>query len=145
MKSLILLVLATTLTMSATLARGPAVEDFVGIENQEPDVTPEGTEALFNFEQEVAEYKNKPETQAVINKKPVKTQTTSPSSSGWPLSTWFGILVVLAMPVLTWILTMGHLKRQSAAINGGSDATNNVTPLPVRAKSEEKDDIKKAS
>jgi hypothetical protein len=145
MKSLILLVLASTLTLSASLARGPAVEDFVGIENQEPDVTPDGTEALFNFEQEVKEYKDKPQTQAVINRKPLKAQTTSTTASGWPLSAWFGILVVLAMPVLTWILTMGHLKRQSAATSSAPAETNNVTPLPTRAKSEEKDDIKKAS
>jgi hypothetical protein len=134
MKSLILLVLITTLSISASLARGPAVEDFVGIENEQPDVTPEGTEALFNFDKDV-------QAQAVIVKK--ATAPAPDQQSPWPLSAWFGVLIILAMPVVTWMLTMGHLKKQAAEAK--SEVVNNVTPLPVRSRSEEKDDIKKAS
>ena len=145
MKSLIFLVLAVVLTYVEAHARGPAVEDFVGIESEQQDVTPEGTEALFNFEKDVKDYQNRPAetTQAVIVKKPVAGQNPAQNTS-WPLSAWFGVAIVLALPLITWVLTMGHLKKRAAA-RTTQELPSNVTPLPTRTRTEEKDDIKKAS
>lgn len=142
MKSLIFLVLATLLTLTGAYARKPAVEDFVGVESEHPDVTPEGTEALFNFESDVKQYQGRPAQapQAVVNQ---RHSTTPTQQTSWPLSAWFGALVVLVLPFITWMLTMRHLKsRQTQA---ASELPSNVTQLPSRARTEEKDDIKKAS
>lgn len=145
MKSLVLFALTLTLTAATSFARGPAVEDFVGIESETPDVTPEGTEALFNFEQDVAKYQNRPQqTEAVIVHHP--NAKAHQSTSSWPISAWLGVFVVLGLPVVTWLLTMRHLKARKAAVFSGT-LPNNVTALPTRSKTvaETKDDIKKAS
>lgn len=146
MKSLIFFVLALTLTAAGSFARGPAVEDFVGIESETPDVTPEGTEALFNFEQDVAKYQNQPakKSEAVIVHHPKMMKTHQTAT--WPLSAWLGVFVVLGLPVVTWLLTMRHLKTRSVATYGET-LPDNVTALPARAKTatDTKDDIKKAS
>ena len=146
MKSLIFFALTLTLTATGSFARGPAVEDFVGIESETPDVTPEGTEALFNFEQDVAKYQNQPpkKSEAVIVHHP--TSKMAQQTQAWPVSAWMGVFVILGLPVVTWVLTMRHLKASKVATYSDT-VPNNVTVLPTRAKpaAESKDDVKKAS
>jgi len=145
MKSLVLFAFTLSLTVSGSFARGPAVEDFVGIESETPDVTPEGTEALFNFEQDVAKFQNRPakKSEAVIIHHP--TSKMGAQTASWPLSAWMGVFVVLALPVVTWVLTMRHLKaRKYTTVSTSEALPDNVTVLPTRAKtSDEK--IRKAS
>lgn len=147
MKSLIFLFFIVVLTVTGGHARGPAVEDFVGIENQEPDVTPEGTHALFNFQAEVENFKKEGPRPSAVEIRKVETLQQAPapvtSSTSWPLSTWFGALVVLALPVVTWSLTMRHLKTQPVATQ--TSLPDNVTPLPAREAKKPVEDIKKAS
>lgn len=150
MKSLIFLFFVVVLTVAGVHARGPAVEDFVGIENQEPDVTPEGTHALFNFQAEVQSFNEGGAKPSSVEIRRVDRPQPAPapvsSSSGWPLSTWFGALVVLALPVVTWSLTMRHLKVPAApAVTADTTLPDNVTPLPTREAKKDSDDIKKAS
>lgn len=147
MKSLTFLFFIVVLTVTGGHARGPAVEDFVGIENQEPDVTPEGTHALFNFQAEVETFKKEGSKPATVEIRKVEALQQAPapvtSSTSWPLSTWFGALVVLALPVVTWSLTMRHLKTQPVATE--TVIPDNVTPLPTREAKKPVEDIKKAS
>ena len=146
MKSLIFFALTLTLTATGSLARGPAVEDFVGIESETPDVTPEGTEALFNFEQDVANYQTQPakKSEAVIVHHPTSKMVKQTNS--WPVSAWLGVFVILGLPVVTWLLTMRHLKARKLA-SYSETLPHNVTALPTRSETvtETKDDIKKAS
>ena len=141
MKSAIYLFFATILTLSVAQARGPAVEDFVGIDIEQQDITPTGTHALFNFEQELSKAGTTSETttQALIIKTELKAAPPASETSPW--GQWFGITVILLLPVVTWSLTMRHLnKKTSEAL------PDNVTVLPVRAKEKsEADNIKKAS
>jgi hypothetical protein len=145
MKLLVFALVVFTLTLPFAQARKPAVEDFVGIESETPDVTPQGTEALFNFEQEVTAHSERPVQPVIRYAETSKTQ----SSSQWPLSAWFGIATVLGLPFATWLLTMRHLKKAQTTATTTAPAAetlpNNVTALPVRARTEEKSDIKKAS
>lgn len=145
MKSLVLFAFTLSLTVSGSFARGPAVEDFVGIESETPDVTPEGTEALFNFEQDVAKYQNQPakKSEAVIVHHP--TSQMGAQTSSWPMSAWMGVFVVLGLPVVTWVLTMRHLKaRKLTTVSTSETLPDNVTVLPTRAKTTD-EKIKKAS
>jgi hypothetical protein len=146
MKSLVFFALTLTLTATGSYARGPAVEDFVGIESETPDVTPEGTEALFNFEQDVAMYQNQPakKSEAVIVHHP--SSKMGQQTQSWPVSAWLGVFVILGLPVVTWLLTMRHLRVRKVA-NDSETLPQNVTALPARPKAvaETKDDIKKAS
>ena len=146
MKSLIFFALTLILTAAGSFARGPAVEDFVGIESETPDVTPEGTEALFNFEQDVTKYQNRPvkKSEAVIVHHP--TSKMGQRAQSWPVSAWMGVFVILGLPVVTWMLTMRHLKARKEATYSET-LPHNVTALPPRPKAvaQTKDDIKKAS
>lgn len=141
MKSAIYVLVLSTLTLTSALARGPAVEDFVGVEIEQPDLTPAGTHALFNFEEELSEAKaNQPATQAVITKTELRAASTTETS---PWSQWFGIIVILALPVVTWSLTMRHLNKRTEEV-----LPDNVAIFPVKAKEKApavNDDIKKAS
>jgi len=144
MKSVIYAALLTIITCSGIHARGPAVEDFVGIDIEEQDLTPSGTHALFNFEAELsgAATTSAP-TQAVITKTQLKAASSSSETSPW--SQWLGVLVILSLPVVTWSLTMRHLNKTKDTAEALPD---NVTlfPTKVRETSEVKDDdIKKAS
>ncbi len=142
MKSVIYVLLLITLSFSTAIARGPAVEDFVGIEIEQPDLTPTGTHALFNFEQELTEVKaEQAPTQAVISKTDLKA--ASPTSESSPWAQWFGIVVILALPVVTWSLTMRHLNKRTEEV-----LPDNVAIFPVKPKEKvaaSNDDIKKAS
>lgn len=141
MKSVIYLFIAAILTLSGAHARGPAVEDFVGIDIEEQDLTPAGTHALFNFEQELNQAGTQARTQALIVKTELRAAAPQTETSPW--SQWFGILVILSLPVVTWSLTMKHLNKKVDV-----ELPDNVTVLPIKAKnksSTDSDDIKKAS
>lgn len=142
MKSVIYVFVLSALTLSTASSRGPAVEDFVGVEIEQPDLTPAGTHALFNFEQELTEAKTEPSTaQAMITKTPLRA--AAPASETSPWAQWFGIIVILALPVVTWSLTMRHLNQRTEEV-----LPDNVAIFPVRSKDKmasESDDIKKAS
>jgi len=143
---LLLLTLVAVLALPLAHARKPAVEDFVGIESETPDVTPQGTEALFNFEKDVTAHAQRP-IEPVIRRQQASTTTTS----SWPVTAWFGIATVLALPFITWLLTMRHLKQAQTAATASAPSAevlpDNVTALPVRSQKveEEKSGIKKAS
>jgi uncharacterized membrane protein YtjA (UPF0391 family) len=148
MKSLIFLVIAVVLTISGSYARGPAVEDFVGIESEEMDLTPAGTHALFNFEKELRQKDITPTQQMAVIKSDIQTSTeqkiVSSQESG-VASLLFGVFVILCLPVITWSLTMRHLNNRETQASAES-LPDNVTPFPTRSeKSQPKDDdIKKA-
>lgn len=142
MKSVIYVLILSTLTLTSVFARGPAVEDFVGVDIEQPDLTPAGTHALFNFEQELTEVKaDQAPTQAVITKTELKAASAASETSPW--SQWLGIVVILALPVVTWSLTMRHLNKRTEEV-----LPDNVAIFPVKAKEKApaaNDDIKKAS
>lgn len=134
---------------SATVfARGPAVEDFVGIEVEGPEKDPQGTEALFNFEKDMRDFKETPiETQAVVNTTPEKmliTNAITPSES-YPMnsSTLMGIVFILSLPMVSWAMVMTHMRRKA-----GAASANNIAILDQYRKNRKQtksDDIKKAS
>jgi len=92
------------------------VEDFVGIEVEHPEGTPQGTEGLFNFENDIHKLK-KTKSQFDQTVKPQKTtQIEGPSET----ATIVAILFVLGLPGIIWFLMMHHL-RQKAQIESASN------------------------
>jgi hypothetical protein len=129
-KYLVLLVCLSSLSFS--WARKPAVEDFVGIENQDPEVIPQGTEALFNFDQQLDGHQN---NKAVI-KKVEYVKTKALEGHEYPIAGILGLLTLLALPVTSWYSAKKKYQKLAA-----------VTPLDqFRNKTkEDQQDIKKAS
>jgi hypothetical protein len=148
MKSLIFLVIAAVLTISGSYARGPAVEDFVGIESEDMDLTPAGTHALFNFEKELREKDITPTQQMAVIKSDIQVSTEQKMVSSKENSTAslvFGVVVILCLPVITWTLTMKHLNNKDTHASS-EPLPDNVTPFPTRSEKAlpKDDDIKKA-
>lgn len=104
-----LFLILITATTSFAQGRKPAVEDFVGIEIDQPELTPQGSEALYNLEQDIKKIETTKGRPAL--------KTTSPSnsvSSIWNLSLLVGISLLLGLPLMLWLLMMGHLKNKAS-------------------------------
>ena len=117
--------------------RKPAVEDFVGIEIEESKVAPQGTESLYNLEQDLDQIQSR------INK-PAQIKTKiSEADKDWSVTTIFGISLILGLPLITWYLVMSHFKKKASI-----DSASNIAVLEKYRKEREKkseDSIKKAS
>lgn len=117
--------------------RKPAVEDFVGIEIEESRVAPQGTESLYNLEQDldkIQSRRNKPEQ--------TKSNLTEVNKD-WSGTTLLGITLILGLPLITWYLVMSHFKKKASI-----DSASNIAVLEKYRKEREKkseDTIKKAS
>lgn len=97
--------------------RGPAVEDFVGIEIDHPAGTPQGTEGLFNFEKDMDKFE-KTKGQAFNS---AKTDTSAPAQEGpSPVTTAVTVAFILGLPAFIWFMMMNHL-RQKAQIESASN------------------------
>lgn len=137
--SIFLLLLAQ---ISFAYARGPAVEDFVGIEVDHPEGTPQGTEGLFNFEKDIKDFKESDQKGSKsVNEKNVSNQ--SADHQGFNLWMAFGLILVL--PALVYLMMMNHLKKKAFT----ESATNIEVLEKFRKQKEEakknQDEIKKAS
>jgi len=117
--------------------RKPAVEDFVGIEIEESKVAPQGTESLYNLEQDLDQIQSR-------RNKPAQIRTKiSEADKDWSVTTIFGISLILGLPLITWYLVMSHFKKKASI-----DSASNIAVLEKYRKEREKkseDSIKKAS
>lgn len=131
----LLLLLVSTLTFAQ--GRKPAVEDFVGIEVDQPQVLPQGTESLYNLEQDI----NKIEA----NKKGASQAAPEATVASEPFapSTIIGISIFLGLPLVIWFLIMGHLKKKASL-----ESASNIEVLEKYRREREKkneENIRKAS
>lgn len=123
--------------LSFAQGRKPAVEDFVGIEYEEKRVAPQGTESLFNLEQDIHKIeaqKNKPKKVAEMKHEEAKP---------WNMSVIFGISVALGLPMMIWFLMMSHLKKRASL-----ESASNIEVLEKYRKEREQksqDRIRKVS
>lgn len=131
--------LAIFLLLSSGLSfangRSPAVEDFVGIEVDQPD-TPHGSEVLYNLEKDVS----KIETVRKEGPVEVMAKEKAPEQSPWSPSAFFGIAFILGLPFLTWSLIMHHLRRKAIM-----ESASNIEVLEKyrreREEAKKKDDV----
>ncbi len=117
--------------------RSPAVEDFVGIEVDQPQVLPQGTESLYNLEQDM----NKLE--ASKSPAPGLTAPEDLSTNFNPTSIIFGVSIFLGLPLVVWFLIMARLRKMAAL-----ESASNIEMLEKYRKEREKKNeasIKKAS
>ena len=90
------------------LARGPAVEDFVGVEVEENHRTPHGAELLYNLERDVSLI-------AKIDVPETKTATSqSYQNKAWSTSAVFTLVTLLGLPLLIWSGLMSYFRKKSA-------------------------------
>ncbi len=127
------------LISSSSFAQGrsPAVEDFVGIEYEEKSVAPQGTESLFNLEQDI----HKIRTQKAKPKKVSEIKSAETNNLG--MRTIFGISIALGLPLMIWFMVMSHLKKKASL-----ESASNIEVLEKYRKEREKkvqENIRKVS
>lgn len=95
-------------TFSFATGRSPAVEDFVGIEVDQADAAPQGTEILYNLEKDMSGIEK-------AEKKPIAQKAVKSSSSEAPFSpaAILGIMIILGLPIVTWLLVLHHLRTKA--------------------------------
>jgi hypothetical protein len=123
--------------VSYAQGRKPAVEDFVGIEVEESDVAPQGSEALYNLQQDISKIEDK-------HKEPAKApELTKPSEPTVTPTFIFGIALALGLPLTVWFLMMAHLKKKATA-----ESASNIEVLEKYRRDREKksdENIRKVS
>lgn len=105
-----------TFALAAGPGRAPAVEDFIGIEVEHPEVSPQGQGALYNLEQDLQELEQVeakayyPEAET-----PKIHQTDAPSQfTQWTAVNMFAWSIVLLLPLLSWYGALSHLRRKAS-------------------------------
>ena len=106
--------------------RKPAVEDFVGIEVDEPQVMPQGTESLYNLEQDLSKLEVKSQ------------QKDAPAPAPETVKAFdhriiFGVSLVFGLPLMVWFFVMAHLKRKASV-----ESASNIEVLEKYRKEREK-------
>jgi hypothetical protein len=130
----IILILASQVSFAQ--GRKPAVEDFVGIEVEEPEKAPQGTEVLFNFEKDISQFEDK-KSNVTVN-----SSRAQESIDFKIIATFF---IIAGLPVMIWLLMINRLRKKA-----GEDIASNIKVLNnYRQQKEEakkiQDDVKKAS
>ncbi len=100
--------------------RKPAVEDFVGIEIDHPETTPQGTDSLVNLEKEIQTIS----AEAYTVKAPKKSMTSQPSPIIWSATNTIAFVLFLGLPLFSWLFVMNRLRKRA-----GVDSASNVEVL----------------
>lgn len=124
--------------LSFAQGRKPAVEDFVGIEVDQGEATPHGSETLYNLEQDLNKiHEKKDQPQQKITSAPASTPTN------WNMTAVIGISLLLGLPMIVWLMMMSHLKKKASL-----ESASNIEVLEKYRKEREKkseENIRKAS
>lgn len=107
--------------------RAPAVEDFVGIEVEENQVAPQGTESLYNLEQDIKVI----ESQKDAPPKPIVQE--QPKQTTWSATTILAISLGVGLPLAVWFLMMSRLKKKASI-----ESASNIEVLEKYRKEREK-------
>lgn len=135
------LLVLSSLSIAAP-GRAPAVEDFVGIEVEPVPMPSHGDEALFNLEQDLGKIESAQKTSRVDV---AASPRLSPFEESWSLSKIMGILLVLSLPLVSWLHVLNHMRRKA-----GLESASNIEVLEKYRQEREqaknrKDDLRKAS
>lgn len=113
-RCLALLILTFSLSSFAA-GRKPAVEDFVGIEIDHPETTPQGTEGLFNFEKDISQYSEIKQVKKISS-----LRQNVPQSINWSLSKIFAIVLAVGFPAMIWFVAINNLRKKASMQNAGN-------------------------
>ncbi|HXH32441.1 MAG TPA: hypothetical protein VNJ01_16700 [Bacteriovoracaceae bacterium] len=102
------LILLFASTTCYAQGRKPAVEDFIGIEVDQPAVTPQGTEPLFNLEHDLNKM-----TETIGKSAPAMASDAEPGP--WNVNAYFGLIAILGMPLVSFSLILNHLRKKASA------------------------------
>lgn len=108
--------------MALAVDRRPAVEDFVGIEVDQPEATPQGTDSLVNLERDIQTIHAEAYTVKSTPKKPVLISATE--TTNWDLTNTMAAVLVVGLPLFSWLFIMNRLRKRA-----GVESASNVEVL----------------
>lgn len=128
--------------MSWAQGRKPAVEDFVGIEIEHPESTPQASESLVNLEKDIQTIHA--EAYTSVKTKPAKFSEPE-ASAPWSVTNTMAIVMLMGLPFMTWLMVMNRLRKKATA-----ESASNVEVLEKYRKERElakkkEESIRKAS
>lgn len=118
-------------------SRGPAVEDFVGMDVEEAVFEPQGTEALFNFEKEIVRFEEN-------RSKPFNDNHVAQTETSNTL-TMFTFAIILGLPGLIWLMMMNHLKSRAKVASASNIEVLETYRKKREASANAQEKIKKVS
>lgn len=90
--------------------RKPAVEDFVGIEVEQPETTtPQGTGSLEDLGKDIQTIHA--ETYTV---KKVPKPYTSATTPQWSIVNIMALILILGLPLLSWLMVMNRMRKRAS-------------------------------
>ncbi|HXH74302.1 MAG TPA: hypothetical protein VNJ08_05010 [Bacteriovoracaceae bacterium] len=101
-------------------SRGPAVEDFVGIEVEHVEATPNANEPLFNLEHEVSQIETVRKGGGIVAANKPQIATASPASTPWSLTTILALVIILSLPLISWALVMNHMRNKASEVSSSN-------------------------
>lgn len=128
---IVALALMMVIQVDSAQARKPAVEDFVGIEVEHPEGSPQGTEGLFNFEKDIHKFQNK---QVQIAPQKATNSTGAQNSNTMMIVT---VALIFSLPAMIWVLMMHNLRQKAHA-----ESASNIEVLEKYRK--EREEARKA-
>jgi len=139
-----LLTITLLLLSGAASAQGrkPAVEDFVGIEVEQPETPAGSSGSLYNLEQDMNQVKLT--NQISQRKKPI-TMSDQATGPGLGFTAIFAAILILGLPLLSWFLVLNHLRNKATQENANNIEVLENYRKDRMAKKNESDKIKKVS
>lgn len=92
------------------VGRRPAVEDFVGIEVDHPETTPQGTDSLVNLEKDIQTI----HAEAYTVKKAPKTFESTTDSTPWSVANTMSVFMIIALPLFSWFFVMNRMRKRAS-------------------------------
>lgn len=119
------LVLITFVLSASALAapgRSPAVEDFVGIEIEEPKTSPADQGTLINLERDLQELE-KVEAKAYVAKAEAPREHVMAENNQfiqWNVTNLVAWTLLLGLPLLSWFMAVSHLRKKASIENASN-------------------------
>lgn len=118
--------------------RRPAVEDFVGIEVDHPEATPQPADSLVNLEKDIQTI----HAEAYTVKSAKKPTFDSASENSWGVLNSMAVLLIIGLPLFSWLVVMNRLRKRASV-----ESASNVEVLEryrrEREKSRKKEDYER--
>jgi hypothetical protein len=90
--------------------RKPAVEDFVGIEIEHPETTPQGTDSLENLGKDIQTI----HAEAYTVKKAPKTFKSESSVPQWSVLNTMALILIIGLPLFSWLMVMNRMRKRAS-------------------------------
>lgn len=125
MKFHILIIVCFVLSATAMAApgRSPAVEDFVGIEIEEPKTSPSDQGSLVNLERDLQQLE-KIEAKAYVagttNTPAEHVMAEENQFIQWNVTNLVAWTFLLGLPLLSWFMAVSHLRKKASIENASN-------------------------